>query len=457
MFPAGADTPALLFLRGGYWRIGEKEDRRFPATIWAPRGVAWIVPNYRLAPETSLPDIIGDTQASLDHVVSNAESCGIDRTQIHLVGNSAGAHLAAMLAARNAPGKVASLTLVSGLYDLLPLLDEEPNDWLNLDAGSARAMSPIHHLPPPDMPVTVCCGGAETGAFRLQSLEFAEALRANGNPVDHFESPGRNHMEVITEVGTPGTPVFAALERQLEEGRDPVQERTTTFREHCLVGADAFRERLEARMIQERAVLRPLARPSSTIMSLALSAIMFTAAFVLPEMIAGITEASTTLNPWMPLTRHRSSSGPVAPMETEPTGWKIVVTRFLISSRSASSPRAASSVPGQISSSICPLIGSNPQISRARCNPATIVLRSRSVAKSVCPDRWSSQWIGGRQPDLSPALRSDRTDRDREARKRMEAFRRVVARPRQHVKLDVRPVGVRVASQERKDRRRLPS
>lgn len=219
MFPAGADTPALLFLRGGYWRIGEKEDRRFPATIWAPRGVAWIVPNYRLAPETSLPDIIGDTQASLDHVVSNAESCGIDRTQIHLVGNSAGAHLAAMLAARNAPGKVASLTLVSGLYDLLPLLDEEPNDWLNLDAGSARAMSPIHHLPPPDMPVTVCCGGAETGAFRLQSFEFAEALRANGNPVDHFESPGRNHMEVITEVGTPGTPVFAALERQLEEGR----------------------------------------------------------------------------------------------------------------------------------------------------------------------------------------------------------------------------------------------
>ena len=219
MFPAGPGTPALLFFRGGYWRLGEKEDRRFPAVAWVPRGVAWIVPNYRLAPETSLPDIVEDAQASLDWVISNADTHGIDVTQIHLIGNSAGAHLAAMVATRFPPERIASLTLVSGLYDLLPLLDEEPNNWLNLNVGSARAMSPVHHLPPSELPVTVCCGGAETEAFRLQSSEFAEALRANGNPVDHFESPGRNHMEVITEIGTPGTPVFSALERHLERGR----------------------------------------------------------------------------------------------------------------------------------------------------------------------------------------------------------------------------------------------
>ena len=221
MFPAGSGTPALLFFRGGYWRLGEKEDRRFPAIAWVPRDVAWIVPNYRLAPETSLPDIVEDAQASLDWVISNADTHGIDVTQIHLIGNSAGAHLAAMVATRFSPERIASLTLVSGLYDLLPLLDEEPNNWLNLNVGSARAMSPVHHLPPSELPITVCCGGAETEAFRLQSSEFAEALRANGNPVDHFESPGRNHMEIIMETGTPGTPVFSALERHLEEGRIP--------------------------------------------------------------------------------------------------------------------------------------------------------------------------------------------------------------------------------------------
>ncbi|MDE0523030.1 MAG: alpha/beta hydrolase [Boseongicola sp.] len=220
VLPAGTGTPAHLFFRGGYWRLGEKEDRRFPATAWVPRGAAWIVPNYRLAPEASLPDILGDAQAAFDWVISNAEACGIDGAQIHLSGNSAGAQLAAMVAARTGPEYVASLTLISGLYDLLPLLDEEPNDWLNLDIDTARAMSPVHHLPSPELPVTVTCGGAETEAFRLQSREFAVALRANGNKVDYFESPGRNHMEIITEIGTPGTPVFAALERHLEECRN---------------------------------------------------------------------------------------------------------------------------------------------------------------------------------------------------------------------------------------------
>ena len=223
VFPAGSGTPAHLFFRGGYWKLGEKEDRRFPATAWVPRGAAWIVPNYRLAPETSLPDILEDAQAALDWVISNAEACGIDRTQIHLSGNSAGAQLAAMVAAQTEPGRVASLTLISGLYDLLPLLDEEPNSWLNLDVETARAMSPVHHLPSPELPVAVTCGGAESEVFRSQTRKFAETLKANGNPVDRFESPGKNHMEIIIEIGTPGTPVFAAMERQLKERRNRLE------------------------------------------------------------------------------------------------------------------------------------------------------------------------------------------------------------------------------------------
>ena len=67
-------------------------------------------------------------------------------------------------------------------------------------------------------------------------------------------------------------------------------------------------------------MVRPFMVASSMIMPLAFSAIMFTAAFVLPETIVGITEASITLKLRIPLTRHRSSNGPSAPMATEPTG-----------------------------------------------------------------------------------------------------------------------------------------
>ena len=109
IFSAGQDAPVLVFLRGGYWRVGEKEDRWFPALEWLPRGVSWVVPNYRLAPDASLPEIVADAQAVFDWLLAHGTSHGIDPAQIHLVGNSAGAHLAAMVAAGPTVRQIRSL------------------------------------------------------------------------------------------------------------------------------------------------------------------------------------------------------------------------------------------------------------------------------------------------------------------------------------------------------------
>ena len=77
----------------------------FRLSEWQPRGVTWIVPNYRLAPEFTLPEIVDDARAVLEWVVANGGEFGIDATRIHLVGNSAGAQLAAMVAALAPPGE----------------------------------------------------------------------------------------------------------------------------------------------------------------------------------------------------------------------------------------------------------------------------------------------------------------------------------------------------------------
>ena len=217
IFPAGHGAAGLVFLRGGYWKMGSKEERRFPALAWLPRRVTWIVPNYRLAPDCSLPGIVEDAENALNWVLRHADQYGIDTGRIHMVGNSAGAHLAAMVAAGPIGQSIASITLISGLFDLVPLLDEEANDWLAMDRSLAQRMSPIRRLPSSDLSITVCVGGDESEEFKEQSITFADACRENGNPVVHFESPGQHHMSIIGECGTPGTPVFQSLERVIGE------------------------------------------------------------------------------------------------------------------------------------------------------------------------------------------------------------------------------------------------
>lgn len=219
IFPAGKNAPAIVFLRGGYWKFGEKEDRHFPALEWLPRGVTWIVPNYRLAPDAHLADIVEDAEAAFQWVLDHGADHGVDLTQLHLVGNSAGAHLAAMIASGPNGSAVRSLTLISGLFDLLPLLQEEPNSWLKLNRGLALQLSPALRLPRPDLPVTVAVGGGETAAFVKQSKDYFDALKAHGSPVHYVESPSQNHMEIIAETGTPGTPVFAAMEQHVAAAR----------------------------------------------------------------------------------------------------------------------------------------------------------------------------------------------------------------------------------------------
>lgn len=219
-FPAGPDAPVLVFWRGGYWRAGSKEARRFPALEWCPRGVGWIAVNHRLLPDFTLADAITDARAALSWIARQGRQIGVDPDNLHLVGNSAGGHLAAMAAAADWPERPAirSLTAISGLFDLTHLLDATPNEWLRLDAASAFDLSPVNHLPEPGLRVAVCCGGDETPAFRFQSDLFSDACRANGNRVEDVRSPGKHHFQIIGELGTPGTPVFDSLARIVAAG-----------------------------------------------------------------------------------------------------------------------------------------------------------------------------------------------------------------------------------------------
>lgn len=95
-------APAILMVHGGAWQFGDKAMGRVvdnKVARWLPLGMAFVTINYRMLPTPPLEQA-RDVARALAWVQQNGEKFGVDRSNIVLMGHSAGAHLIALLAAR---------------------------------------------------------------------------------------------------------------------------------------------------------------------------------------------------------------------------------------------------------------------------------------------------------------------------------------------------------------------
>jgi acetyl esterase/lipase len=98
--PAKDPRPAVLMVHGGGWGNGDKRLRQFTALMldYAAHGYVAASVNYRLTAEAALPTQIGDVKNAVRYCRAHAQQYGLDPKRIGIYGNSAGAHLAAMVA-----------------------------------------------------------------------------------------------------------------------------------------------------------------------------------------------------------------------------------------------------------------------------------------------------------------------------------------------------------------------
>lgn len=206
-----ARPPLLVFIHGGYWQELSKNESSFAAQHALGQGLAFAALDYTLAPAATVGDMVAECRQALQWLHAQAGSLGFDAGRVVVAGSSAGAHLAAMCALRT-PGAppVKGAVLVSGIYEVEPLVGTSINDALGLDAAAARAASPaladLRGFPP----AVVCWGAVETGEFKRQGRDFAEALRQAGTRCDAFEVPQRNHFDVVLDLADSATAVGAA-------------------------------------------------------------------------------------------------------------------------------------------------------------------------------------------------------------------------------------------------------
>lgn len=210
--PAAAARPGLLvYIHGGYWQEGSKDDSAFLAPAWHAAGFAHAAVGYTLAPEAPLPGIVAECRAALAWLHARAADLGFDPAAVVVAGSSAGGYLTAACADRS-PVPIRGIVPVSGIYDVAPLVGTSVNGPLGLAAATAAALdllSPDRRFPP----AVVAWGAIETGEFKRQSRAFAARLAAAGTPCTSFEIAGRNHFDVILDLGDAASPLFAAARR----------------------------------------------------------------------------------------------------------------------------------------------------------------------------------------------------------------------------------------------------
>jgi arylformamidase len=201
-----ANPSLLVFIHGGYWQELNAKDSLFPAKGCIDHGVAFAAIDYTLAPHASLSEIVAECRAAISWLVANSQALGFDARRIVIAGSSAGAHLAAMVALTHAD-YLHGMVLVSGIYELAPLIGTSINEAMGLTTASARELSPLFHVKYGLPRAIVCWGEIETMTFKQQSENFANSLRDAQASCTSFEVSGRNHFDIILDLTNASTPL----------------------------------------------------------------------------------------------------------------------------------------------------------------------------------------------------------------------------------------------------------
>ena len=176
----GARQPLWVYIHGGYWQAITKEQNAQFAAGLVRSGFAVANLDYSYCPETPLPQIVAQIRTALKFLRREADNLGVDASRLHLIGHSAGAHLAAMLAADPDSPPIASALLISGVFELKPLALLPMGAILGLtDPAVVRRNSPINFRPRPGCRVGLALGARESDEFKRQSADLAATWRAD--------------------------------------------------------------------------------------------------------------------------------------------------------------------------------------------------------------------------------------------------------------------------------------
>jgi len=204
VFPAAeSNSPILVYLHGGAWRSLSADifDLIAPGPIAA--GFAVVNVTYALCPSVTISEIVRQARAAVAWAARNAASFNGNPDRIFVAGHSAGGHLAAMCALTSwsrdyglPDDLVKGVMPISGLFDLEPVSLCFMQSSLRLTGDQIMRESPLRHVRPLSMPMTVIWGEQELQPFKDQAAQFGAAWREQGNVAEDLVL-NKDHFNIL--------------------------------------------------------------------------------------------------------------------------------------------------------------------------------------------------------------------------------------------------------------------
>jgi acetyl esterase/lipase len=216
-----AGRPLVVFFYGGSWNSGSRSDYRFLARAFNDLGYVVAIPDYRLTPEVLYPEFLRDSAAAVSMLIKRASEFGADPNRVVLVGHSAGAYNAAMLAMDPRWMPAADRKKIRGLIglalpaDFLPIRIPSVQQTFNWP-DTPRDTQPIEHVSkdnPPTLLITAASDrlvNPETNSFAL-----AKRMQEQGVPVqvEIFNGAGIGHASLVATLSSAFSFLAPTLDR----------------------------------------------------------------------------------------------------------------------------------------------------------------------------------------------------------------------------------------------------
>jgi arylformamidase len=222
--PIKGGAPVVIMVHGGGWRAGDKASGavgREKAAFFTSQGYVYVSVNYRLSPAVKHPTHAEDVARAIAWVAKNIKSYGGNPANISLMGHSAGAHLAALVATNEkylsevgeSPDVLKGVILLDTAgYDIARNMGELSEGRINRaiyenafgkDPVVWAEASPITYAKPGKKLPRFIVFYTDRKSSGPLSRDFAAAIRKAGAPATAVLAKGKTHSTLNHDIGKP--------------------------------------------------------------------------------------------------------------------------------------------------------------------------------------------------------------------------------------------------------------